>query len=115
MLSRTFNKRTCIKVCHAEVSNSSQGKYALSFLVLNQCSGKAHITVDGEYIDGSLLMSQYEIMLKLWGHEFVSKTKAVLVMFVLAMAVATFLLHMLLEMSVYAHTILSLITPFRVV
>ena len=55
------------RVCDAEVSSSDQGKYTLSFCVPKQCSGKAHITADGEHIDGSpfdIIVRNYAVVSK---------------------------------------------------
>ena len=41
------------RVCDAEVSNSGDGRYGVTFCLQEAFSGKAHFTANGEHIDGS--------------------------------------------------------------
>ena len=41
------------RVCDAEVSNSGDGRYSVTFCVQEAFSGKAHFTANGRHIDGS--------------------------------------------------------------
>ena len=110
----TYKHQECL--CDAEVSNSDQGKYTVRFCVSKQCStGRAHITVDGEHIDGSpfdIIVRDYaKVSRPLYSCPHQSGPTHVCV----SHHGGDLLVALLLGMSVYTHAMLILSPPFWVV